>query len=241
MKTFITSLAISTLFLTTLNASPLDADLNLHLYNYEPIIVQFDQTSYSNPSETFSINCVAPGRHRLAVWSTPTRFNYGYNSAPVLVYNGFIDLYSASITSSIITHNNSLRIENIQAKFVQQITSNSYDTHYWNQNNFCHDHQNFIPRAISNAQFNQIKYSIGNKNFDSTQLLLARQAVRTNPMNSQQIAELMNVLSFESSRMELAKFAYRYSVDPQNYYLLYDSFSFESSVTELSSFIDHHS
>ena len=241
MKTFITSLAISTFFLTTLKASPIDADLNLHLFNYEPIIVQFDQTSYSNPSETFSINCVVPGRHRLAVWSAPTRFNYRYNSAPILLYNGFIDLQSASIISTVITHNRLLRIENIEPKFIEQVAYHYNNPNYATNNHPYNNNYACTPFSISNAQFDQIKCSIANKNFDSTRLQLARQAVRTNPMNSQQIAELMSVLSFESSRMELAKFAYRYSVDPQNYYLLYDSFSFESSVSELSNFIDHHS
>ncbi len=238
MKTLITSLAISTLFLTTLNASPIDADLNLHLFNYQPIIVQFDQTSYSNPTKSFSLNCIAPGRHRISVWSAARNIHHGYYGAPVLLYNGFIDLNPASIISTVITHNNFLRIENIQPKFVLQAT---YDPYYSNQNYGCNNNQQFIPHPISNSQFNQIKHSIANKNFDSTRLQLARQAVRNNPMNSRQIAELMSVLDFDSSRMEFAKFAYKFTLDPQNYFLLYDEFAFESSVIELSNFIDHHS
>lgn len=241
MKTFIISLAISIFFLTSLNASPFDADLNLRLFNNQPIIVQFDHTGYSNPSQTFSINCVAPGRHRLAVWSAPTHFNNGFNSAPILLYNGFIDLYSASITSSVITFNRLVRIENVEPKFVEQVAYHHYDPNYTTNNFPTTNNYTCTPISISDVQFQQIKCSLANKNFDSTRLQLARQVVRTNPMNSKQISELMSVFSFESSRMDFAKFAYKYSIDPQNYYLLYDSFSFESSVSELSNFIDHHS
>ena len=73
-------------------------------------------------------------------------------------------------------------------------------------------------------------------------MTLSKQAIRQHGViNSRQVAELMNLMSFESSKLELAKYAYEYTIDPQNYFQLFIAFSFDSSVRELSEYIDRHS
>jgi hypothetical protein len=48
----------------------------------------------------------------------------------------------------------------------------------------------------------------------------------------------MKLFSFESSRLEFAKFAYKYTWDINNYFLLNDAFDFESSIDELNKYIN---
>ena len=47
----------------------------------------------------------------------------------------------------------------------------------------------------------------------------------------------MGLLSFESNKLELAKFAYRFVADKQKFFLVNDSFTFESSIGELDRFV----
>lgn len=52
--------------------------------------------------------------------------------------------------------------------------------------------------------------SISSTPFDNTRLNIAKQAIMSNGAKSQQILEIMGMLTFESNRLDLAKFAYRY-------------------------------
>ena len=79
---------------------------------------------------------------------------------------------------------------------------------------------------------------ISEESFDSSKLTLAKQVVSANPMTASQILGICQLLSFESNKLEFAKFAYSYCVDPNKYYLLNEAFSYESSKRELNNFIN---
>jgi len=51
----------------------------------------------------------------------------------------------------------------------------------------------------------------------------------------------MNMLTFESSKLELAKAGYAFVTDRQNFYLVNNSFTFDSSISELEHFIHGNS
>jgi hypothetical protein len=51
----------------------------------------------------------------------------------------------------------------------------------------------------------------------------------------------MNLFTFDSSRLEFAKFAYGRTVDRNRYFQTYNSFTFNSSVDELSDYIARYS
>lgn len=84
------------------------------------------------------------------------------------------------------------------------------------------------------ASFIAAKKTISKQSFDDTKLTTAKQILKTNCLSSAQIKEIMLLFSFEATRLELAKLGYTKCVDVNNYFLLNDAFSFESSVEELN-------
>ena len=50
----------------------------------------------------------------------------------------------------------------------------------------------------------------------------------------------MRLLSFESNRVELGKFAYRYTVDRGNYFVVQEALTLPSSRQELNRFINNY-
>ena len=78
---------------------------------------------------------------------------------------------------------------------------------------------------------------ISDESFDSSKLSLAKQIISSNPMSASQIANICKMFSFESNKLEFAKYAYYYCVDPNKYFLLNDAFSYESSNSELNDVI----
>jgi hypothetical protein len=92
-------------------------------------------------------------------------------------------------------------------------------------------------QPMSNQEFASLMQVIRNRSFDSDQLLIARQAVRNSVLSTTQIRQIMDLFSFESTKLEFAKFAYDYCFDRQNYFLIYDAFDFSDSISMLEQHI----
>jgi hypothetical protein len=93
------------------------------------------------------------------------------------------------------------------------------------------------PGCSNASDFGFILQEISRQHFDSSRLQVAKQVISTNRLTSAQITDVMRLFSFESSRLEIAKFAYSYVVDPQRYFMVNNAFSFSSSVDDLNRFI----
>ncbi len=94
------------------------------------------------------------------------------------------------------------------------------------------------PRPMNKKSFDQALSSIDSKNFESSKLTVAKQIVGANCLTCNQVKEIMQLLTFESDKLEFAKFAYKYTWDLNNFYLLNDAFEFESSIDELNRYVN---
>ena len=74
-------------------------------------------------------------------------------------------------------------------------------------------------------------------NFDSRKLSYAKEFVRGRALTAAQIERMVREFSFDSNRLSLAKYAYRYCIDPGNYYKVERALTFLSSKEELRSYI----
>lgn len=91
---------------------------------------------------------------------------------------------------------------------------------------------------VKQDDFNQILKSIENENSSSVKLTLAKQIISAKKcFTCQQIKSIVTLMSFESGKLELAKYAYDFCIDKQNYYTVADAFSFSSSKEDLMNFI----
>lgn len=90
---------------------------------------------------------------------------------------------------------------------------------------------------MSPGDFEAAKASIKSKSFEDSKLTIAKQIIQTNCLLSAQVREIMLLFNFEDTRLDLAKFAYSYTLDLGNYYKLNDAFTFESSIDELNRYI----
>lgn len=52
-----------------------------------------------------------------------------------------------------------------------------------------------------------------------------------------QVKELLALFSYEDSKLELAKYAYDYTVDKGNYFMVNEAFSYSSSKESLMDYI----
>jgi hypothetical protein len=94
------------------------------------------------------------------------------------------------------------------------------------------------PWPMTDLDFKDAKETIASKSFEDSKLSIAKQVTSSNCLFSSEVKEIMDLFSFEASRLEFAKFAYRYTFDVGNYYKVNEAFRFESSIDELNNFIE---
>ncbi|MBP1672792.1 MAG: hypothetical protein H6Q25_607 [Bacteroidetes bacterium] len=105
-------------------------------------------------------------------------------------------------------------------------------------NNGNNGHQGNNTPCMSNNEFNTALNSIRSDSFESGKLTKAKQIVSRNRMCTAQIVQIVRLFSFESNKLEFAKYAYQFCNDKNNYYQVTDAFSFQSSKDELMKFIN---
>lgn len=91
--------------------------------------------------------------------------------------------------------------------------------------------------CMPTPEFNTALNSIRSDNFESGKLNKAKQIISRNRMCTAQIVQIVRLFSFESNKLEFAKYGYQYCTDKNNYYQVTDAFSFQSSKDELLKFI----
>jgi len=93
------------------------------------------------------------------------------------------------------------------------------------------------PYPMTDLDFQDVKRTIESKSFENSKLTIAKEVVGANCLFASEVKQIMKLFDFENSRLEFAKYAYRFTFDQGNYYKLNDAFEFEHSIQELNEFV----
>ena len=113
------------------------------------------------------------------------------------------------------------------------------NNYYQNQGYNYPNNVNYANNAslMQQNQFQDLILQLRNSSFESDKFSIAKQAIRSNYMSVDQIGGIIMEFSYESSKVDFAKFAYPYCIDQQNYYQLNSAFSNSNSIQELENFL----
>ncbi|MFH2141714.1 MAG: DUF4476 domain-containing protein [Bacteroidota bacterium] len=226
--------------------------LSIRLYDNSLFTIVVDAQRYSTPSNNFKFDYLSPGNHVVKIMKIIPG-GYGHPAINQLVFKGSINIPSNASVYAKLNHFNKLEI----TKVINHAStlygncngygSNGYYSGYNNYydygetgcNGYYAENNNFddYSYGMSLNEFNNLKYTIMNSSFDSSRLTIAKQAISSNGITSEQVFELMMLFSFESNKLDLAKFAYGYTVDRNNYYVVNNAFTFSSSIDDLNDYI----
>ncbi|MBC7534770.1 MAG: DUF4476 domain-containing protein [Ferruginibacter sp.] len=92
--------------------------------------------------------------------------------------------------------------------------------------------------AMKQADFSAAKKTIDDASFEETKLSTAKSIAAANCLSADQVVAICNLFGFEDSKLQFAKYAYKYTIDPKNYFKVNNVFSFDSSKEALSSFVN---
>jgi hypothetical protein len=96
------------------------------------------------------------------------------------------------------------------------------------------------PMPMDQNSFQRLKSTITSKSFEESKLTIAKQVLNNNCLITSQVKELMLLFDFETSRLDFAKYAYGYTYDIGNYFMVNDAFTFESSIDDLNTYISSY-
>jgi Domain of unknown function (DUF4476) len=233
-----------------------DARLSIISVGNEPIRVLIDgrQVQQGNNRE-IRLNNLNPGNHRIQIYSINNNSRrrgglFGNNNRENLIYNSNIHVRRGMHTDIVINRFGKVFIdeERIDRDYDDGWNNNDRNNGGWgndnddrwnnnrNDNSYGYGNGN----VMSYERFQQLKQSVERESFDKNKMDLLRSTLPYNRVNSQQVRELAELISFEQTRLELAKFAYRYTTDRGNYFVVNDVFNFGSSKTELTKYISSY-
>lgn len=93
------------------------------------------------------------------------------------------------------------------------------------------------PNAVSDQEITDLGNRVKDRITDTDKLKLMQSVLNGRTYYTNQLRSMFNWLNFESTKLDLAKWAYVQTIDKENYWKLEDVFSFSSSKDELSEYI----
>lgn len=90
-------------------------------------------------------------------------------------------------------------------------------------------------RAMSHYNFEKLLQDIKYQYLNKT--AVAKEGIYQNYFTTQQVKMILQQFAFDNDKLELAKLAYRKTVDAGNYYQLFDVFTYENSRDQLDRYL----
>jgi nuclear transport factor 2 (NTF2) superfamily protein len=200
------------------------------------IRVMVDGRKYAAGNSPIMINNLQSGNHSVKIFRA---VNDRYRTQGNNRNGGYQLIYSSNLFVKQQYHVD-ITINRFGKAFVdEQMISGGYneDDDDWGVDNNDQYYDNYSKRAMDKPTFDQLKRSIANESFENTRMSVAKQYIAVNYFNSAQVKQLVELFSFENNKLEIAKYAYDYTVDKGNYFMVNDAFSFSTSKESLMDYI----
>lgn len=207
------------------------------------IRVMVDGNKYKVNNNQVMINNLNEGYHTIKIFQLQNSRN-GNRVFGVNVTNNYQLVYSGNVYLKPQYHFDILinrfgkvftDEQSISAGYYEDEDDNWGDNNdNWNNGNSNNGYNN---QAMNARIFDQFIQNLKNESFDATKQSIAKQVISANYFTSSQVREIIQQFSFENSKLEIAKYAYKYTIDKGSYFLLNDAFTFSNSKEELMRYI----
>jgi hypothetical protein len=203
-----------------------------------------DGVTVGSPAKSFNLTNLTPGYHRVQMTKPAVgRPINGRAVTPEVLYDGYVNIPEASRVTAVNSGREQLNIVSI-VPLIQYILGILGQGGQTNPNGGQTNNPwgspwgwPIGPQAMAPQDFEMLRATVMNKGFESSKMDVIRMAMMNNYFSSAQVAQLMNMMSFESTKLDLAKMMYARVVDKGNFYLVNNAFGFSSSSNELAQFI----
>lgn len=215
--------------------------LQLSLHDDADFSVTFDNTQLS--AGTFAeFDNITPGEHSLKVIKEGTNVPPQAN----VIFDGKIKILAGMDIYAVIDEYNSFLIYKKKNYGFKRVFPSGEGVNKCGEGNNNSNNKNNDTygtgdeckyKLMMKDDFKDLKGSINNRGFETSNVSLLKSAIDANYLSSEQLKELLSYFTFESNKLEIAKYAYKKICDTKNFFKVYDAFNFDSSIEELKNYI----
>lgn len=234
------------------------SDLQFRLRNDKLLTVVMDGRHYKRYGRSISFVDVPSGMHEVKVYryypNDDMRFNNEGRARAVLVYKGKmrVEAYTTyyctidpqyntmSIRESreaLYDNDRTFRIEE-KPDFEEGRDDNNWkdrDNDRFEERNRDHNRPTVTidPNMLSNEQLYTLKAAVDERMSSGDKVNLIQNFLQSKKVSTEQVKTILGWLSFENSKLQVAKFCYPRTIDQDNYLQVSSLLSFQNSKSEL--------
>lgn len=221
------------------------SELNLRSTDNSLIAVAIDNGALTLPATNVSVKYIPEGYHLFTVYRV---FQMGHcgNGNNQLLFNQMVYMPKAVDMNAIVNQCGVFKIKAIVPHQVAVVCYNQGTNNFNNYNNNYNGYgnsgnynsNNYTNNCLNANDFAALRATIQNQNFDDTRLTIAKQALQNRMLSANQVAELVSLFTFESNKLDFAKYAYQSTYDKDRYFIINNEFTFSSSIDDLNNYIN---
>ena len=228
--------------------------LKVRLADRSPFTIEVDGRRYDKEGASLTVGDLPAGRHSIRIYSVVDD-GYGRNVAQ-LVYRGRVQTVQGTTTFCVVD----------VARGDMRVRVEGYDhtpggppppppapsgNDYSDDNPTRYNREDDRPRndysddrdpaynsnSLNDRDMTDLRTRVEKRITDTDKEGLLKTALENRSCNTGQLAQLLHLLTFESTKLDFAKWAYSRVTDRSNYWKLESEFTFSSSKDELNKFI----
>ena len=190
------------------------SEITVRIFNNTEFKFELDNYVYYSTNGVVSLSNVGSGVHKISVYK---RVRIHNRLSEIVLYSGNVTINDERLVNFTIQRNNNILV-----------------------NEQKHGNNEVYAPQTHLVDFGKLKIAVLNARNEHVRFLIIHDAFIENKFTSIQVLELLNTMTFENSRLELAKLAYNNVIDSQNYAVVNKAFLYMKSIDELKRFILHH-
>ena len=238
----------------TVSAHPNDGKLTITNLSNQRIIVEVDGRRFNNrvnkDENLVLVPVLSTGYHSLKVYTVANRRDDNRNGArkQTLVFQKNVNVKPQFHVDIVIN-----RFGKVWYDELSMNDRNYEDMDNYDRNNDRYNDRDRDPndtrnndrdddryKPMNDQSFAALKETLNKERFDNSRLTIAKQVIDQNYFTVDQVKQLAQMYSFDNYKLDLAKYAYKNTVNKQDYFMLYEVFSFSSSKEELANYIKQY-
>jgi hypothetical protein len=220
--------------------------IQVQLVDGRPLTLVINGRNYEARGRSITIGDLIYGRHNIQVFALRGR----RGQTAQLVYRGRVPVDAGSTT--VVTVDPSRRAARIQLTGGRDNRSRGWNSDEWYSSRDEDDDRdsrrgrfeddNYRDRdtrgnsMLTDRDIDDLRDRVSQRSIDADKLSLIKSVISDRSYTTDQVRTMASLLSFESSKLELAKAAYAGVSDPRNYWKLDDIFTFDASKQELNEY-----
>lgn len=224
--------------------------LRIRLSDNRPLTVIIDGRNYDRQGTRITIGDLPAGRHRIKIYSYRAYRDGGGGHAKLL-YSGSVRTRPGTITYAVLDRRSGdllVRVRDLDDSYYrdgrfsdndpdwQDNRNNTPDDRYDDDRD--RDHSDRAEQgSFRNNDVEDLRKRADGRIGDTDKLKLMKSALERHTYTSSQVRTMSQWLSFDSSKLDFLKWAYKGTVDKSDYWKLEDVLSFSSSKEEFSDYV----